>query len=318
MEDELLKKAKNKHYTEPWSKISEFVPGRSSKQCNERWKNVLDPNINRTPFSPDEITILIEKHKIYGNAWKQMVKFFDRRTENMIKNQWYSAKRKSLRKRKKILQKKDLNKGFNLKNNELKKKKKKNLKIIYPKQETHKNKLNRKEIIQKYDTKNNKKVRMTLKNKSKLRKFAKKRKRKKNNLHKPKIWKNNTNSIDIYAPLRKKKIRNSNRLLKDISKHENIPLEPLYENNFFDQKKIIEFENTHLLNDVKQDFKRSIPKIRNDLYIKDYKNNIQIIDPSVFDFHLNKIPSGWPKKEIKDNSQNKLFHDCKFSNLEEY
>ncbi|KAJ6229466.1 myb protein [Anaeramoeba flamelloides] len=100
-EDQLLIKAKKENPNESWSIISQFVPGRNSKQCNERYKNVLDPNINRSPFSEKEIELIMEKQKIYGNSWKKIVIYFDRRTENMIKNLWYSGKRKANRKRKK-------------------------------------------------------------------------------------------------------------------------------------------------------------------------------------------------------------------------
>ncbi|KAJ3435048.1 myb protein-related [Anaeramoeba flamelloides] len=66
------------------------------------WKNVLDPNINRNPFTEEEKKTLIEKQKIYGNSWKNISKYFAGRTENMIKNQWYCNKRKNERKKSKI------------------------------------------------------------------------------------------------------------------------------------------------------------------------------------------------------------------------
>jgi hypothetical protein len=46
-----------------WTRIAEFIPHRSGKQCRERWHNHLNPNINKQKWSIDEDRILIEAHK---------------------------------------------------------------------------------------------------------------------------------------------------------------------------------------------------------------------------------------------------------------
>lgn len=46
-----------------WTRIAEFIPHRSGKQCRERWHNHLNPNINKQKWSLEEDRILIEAHK---------------------------------------------------------------------------------------------------------------------------------------------------------------------------------------------------------------------------------------------------------------
>lgn len=36
-----------------WSKVKQFVPGRTGAQCRERWVNQVDPNIKRTDFTEE-------------------------------------------------------------------------------------------------------------------------------------------------------------------------------------------------------------------------------------------------------------------------
>ncbi len=36
-----------------WIQIQQHVPGRTDVQCRERWVNVLDPDLNNEPFTPE-------------------------------------------------------------------------------------------------------------------------------------------------------------------------------------------------------------------------------------------------------------------------
>ena len=64
-EDELLlnniKKYLEKHTNIDWTKV--VISTRNSKQCQERYKNQLHPNINKSKFSEKEINIIIENKK---------------------------------------------------------------------------------------------------------------------------------------------------------------------------------------------------------------------------------------------------------------
>ena len=50
-----------------WTKIKEMLPGRSAKQCRERFLNHLDPSLKKGDWSDDEEAILIGMQKHLGN-----------------------------------------------------------------------------------------------------------------------------------------------------------------------------------------------------------------------------------------------------------
>ena len=74
------------------------IKKRSAKQCRERWHNHLDPNIKKDPISMEEERIIFDLHKTYGNKWAQISNEMPGRTDNQIKNQFYSTLRRQLRK----------------------------------------------------------------------------------------------------------------------------------------------------------------------------------------------------------------------------
>lgn len=76
-----------------WSDLAQRLPGRVGKQIRDRWVNHLNPAINHLPFSRDDDLLLWEGHKKLGKRWVEIsTKFFNStRSENHIKNRWYSA-----------------------------------------------------------------------------------------------------------------------------------------------------------------------------------------------------------------------------------
>jgi len=76
-----------------WSDLAQKLPGRVGKQIRDRWVNHLNPNINHMPFSKEDDMNLWEGHKQLGKRWVEIsTKFFNSsRSENHIKNRWYSA-----------------------------------------------------------------------------------------------------------------------------------------------------------------------------------------------------------------------------------
>jgi transcription factor MYB, plant len=43
--------------------------GRTTKQCRERWINVLDPGISHAKWTQEELEILFHSHAELGNRW---------------------------------------------------------------------------------------------------------------------------------------------------------------------------------------------------------------------------------------------------------
>lgn len=84
--------------TKSWIQIANCLPGRRSKQCRERWTNVIDPSLNYTPWSEEEEKILIQMQQQEGNKWAAFEEKLPGRSANSIKNYWYSALRRGIRK----------------------------------------------------------------------------------------------------------------------------------------------------------------------------------------------------------------------------
>ena len=76
-----------------WSLCSKIIPGRNGKQCCEHWNNSLNPNVKKGFWTCEEDFLIFIFYKKYG-SWKKISPIFLHRTENSIKNRFYSQLRK--------------------------------------------------------------------------------------------------------------------------------------------------------------------------------------------------------------------------------
>jgi Myb-like DNA-binding domain len=86
-----------------WCKIARFVndqshAGRTGKQCRERYLNHLRPNIKKGGWTKEEETMIRYYHKMFGKKWSAMAQIMKNRTDNDIKNKFYSMNRSDKRK----------------------------------------------------------------------------------------------------------------------------------------------------------------------------------------------------------------------------
>jgi hypothetical protein len=59
-------------------------------QCRERWSNYLSPNIRSDPWTEAEDRLVVEKMNEDHFSWSLIAPFFNGRSDNDIKNRWYS------------------------------------------------------------------------------------------------------------------------------------------------------------------------------------------------------------------------------------
>jgi len=74
--------------------VAQHVPGRTAKQCRERWYLCVDPTIRRDPWTQEEDELLVSLHKEFGNGWALISQQLPGRTENSVKSRYKSLERK--------------------------------------------------------------------------------------------------------------------------------------------------------------------------------------------------------------------------------
>ena len=97
LEDRILFEAKRARPNSSWMDISTSVPGRSARQCRERWRNFLDPRLTHGQYTAREDHILLTMHQKFGNKWATIARAaLHRRTAGSLKNRYKTLCRRSL------------------------------------------------------------------------------------------------------------------------------------------------------------------------------------------------------------------------------
>lgn len=88
------------HGCHDWSKIASNMNSmfrtkyRTSKECKERWYNYLDPAIAKQPWTDKEELEMLIAHQKHQNKWSDVAQALNGRSNNTIKNRFYSIFRK--------------------------------------------------------------------------------------------------------------------------------------------------------------------------------------------------------------------------------
>ncbi|KAG1053985.1 hypothetical protein G6F43_003975 [Rhizopus delemar] len=91
-EDQLLREGVSK-YPNQWSKIADMLEGRTDDQCAKRWRESLDPSIDRSDWTEEEDKRLMEKYEEYGSQWQRIAYFFEGRPGLHCRNRWRKLQR---------------------------------------------------------------------------------------------------------------------------------------------------------------------------------------------------------------------------------
>jgi hypothetical protein len=96
-EDVKLKDSVEMHGGKDWAAITALIPGRTRSQCRNRWKDGLDPKIDRTngrtgKWAKDEDIVLKDAVQTHGGKnWAAIAELVSGRTTSQCSTRWMKA-----------------------------------------------------------------------------------------------------------------------------------------------------------------------------------------------------------------------------------
>ena len=88
-EDALIQRLVLQEGITSWQEIGKRVPGRTSRQCRDRYKNYLFKEVVKKPWTTEEDKIILTQYKNYGAHWVKIAQFLEGRSGNNVKNRWH-------------------------------------------------------------------------------------------------------------------------------------------------------------------------------------------------------------------------------------
>lgn len=88
-QDEQLREAARICGVGIWNAVAARVPGRTGKQCRERWIGQIAPAVSKDAWTPEEDETLIRAHRLAGNRWTAIAEHLPGRPALSIKNRWH-------------------------------------------------------------------------------------------------------------------------------------------------------------------------------------------------------------------------------------
>jgi hypothetical protein len=82
-----------------WRVIAQSMPSRTRRQCRERWRHYLSPDVEPSEFTPDEDARLLDLVARFGQHWKQFEPLFPGRVDSHLKNRHRKLERRANKKK---------------------------------------------------------------------------------------------------------------------------------------------------------------------------------------------------------------------------
>jgi hypothetical protein len=79
-----------------WPKVAVAMPGRTARQCRDRWSSYLSSDA-KAPWTPEEEALLLAKMGEFGRQWVRFSKAFVNRSDLTVKRGWTAISRQQHR-----------------------------------------------------------------------------------------------------------------------------------------------------------------------------------------------------------------------------
>jgi hypothetical protein len=98
MDDDELIELVNRFGEDQWMIISQQMSRPfTTRQCRERWRNYLNPGLDRALWTDADDASLVEAYNRIGNRWSSIAALFPGRTGNFVRNRCLTVLRRSLK-----------------------------------------------------------------------------------------------------------------------------------------------------------------------------------------------------------------------------
>lgn len=87
-EDEILRALVQQYGESDWNAIAQQLPDRTARQCRERWRHYLCPDVITGDWTEEEEELLLAKVQEIGTKWAAIAAFFPHRTDIGVKNHY--------------------------------------------------------------------------------------------------------------------------------------------------------------------------------------------------------------------------------------
>jgi hypothetical protein len=89
-EDDVLRNLVWQFGKSDWAAIARRLENRTPRQCRERWKHYLSPDVSTSNWSEAEDQLLTAKVRELGTRWAAIAQHFPNRTDIGVKNRYIS------------------------------------------------------------------------------------------------------------------------------------------------------------------------------------------------------------------------------------
>jgi hypothetical protein len=89
-EDEILRNLVTQFGQSDWGLIAQHFQNRTARQCRERWKHYISPDVVTGDWTEADDQMLRTKVAEYGSRWSVIAQYFQGRTDIGVKNRYIS------------------------------------------------------------------------------------------------------------------------------------------------------------------------------------------------------------------------------------